>query len=67
MYVQVKDSAVPKRETIFGVAHTDDEILFVINDANVDAIGLTIFMTNDEALDLINRLVFHTTIKNATN
>lgn len=49
MYVKVRDSAVPARETKASVTRDATGIVFTLQDANVEAIGLDVFLTDIEA------------------
>lgn len=59
MYVQVKDSAVPKRETTVNVSRITDQIVICLDDKHVTAIGLALYLTDTEAFELATTLLQH--------
>jgi hypothetical protein len=65
MHVQVRDSAVPKREVRVSVARNDDEIIVCLDDSQVEAIGLTVFLSSTEAYKMaIDLLALVTEVSN---
>lgn len=57
MYVQVKDSQVPKREVNSSVARNNESIIIILDDKHVEAIGLTVFLTEEEAFNMASDLL----------
>lgn len=63
MHIKVKDSSVPKRVITGTVSHDDDNVFLILDDVHVEAIGVCVYMTHDEAYKLIGDLLFHTTVE----
>lgn len=57
MFVQVKDSSVPKRECSLTVSSNGDDVLIVLQDMHVENIGLTLFTTRAEAEKIVTDLL----------